>query len=205
MRIGKSEKTLLSLMLNHPNLEESALQILLQLSTGKKQRLPRLLSTLREKNLVEKNRLATTSKGNAVIALPEDHIDKEITGEIELVNRSFKLGKGAKVFLYILAKIDRASLQFLATGSKETIKNTFAVLKRLEESHLVYGYASKIPYRNARGRRYRPKYYGITKLGRLLVQVKFDKLSEFGKIDKLLENTENALVGMKESFRSTKT
>lgn len=205
MRIGKSEKILLSLMFNHPNLEESALQILLQLATGKKQRLSRLLSTLREKNLIEKNRLVTTSKDNAVITLSEVQMDKEITDEIELVHHSFKLGKRARVILYILVKIDRASLQFLATCSEETIKNTFAVLKRLEESHLVYGYASKIPYRNVRGRRYRPKYYGITKLGRLLVQVKFNKPSDFGKIDELLENTENTLVGMKESFRSTKT
>ncbi|MGH9923626.1 MAG: hypothetical protein ACRD38_12835, partial [Nitrososphaerales archaeon] len=101
-----------------------------------------------------------------------------------------RLGTKEKILLYILTKIDHAALQFLAMLTGEHTKNISAVLNRLEDNGLVYGYKNMIAFTNARGRHYRPKYYRITDLGKIVSSA---TRSEIGKMatatDAILEDT----------------
>lgn len=160
------------------------IKIILQTETGEDIRIDRVITSLSKKGLIKTEPLKINDSIN-LPTLPKISFDPDTVKNFEMVSK-MKLGKSSKLFLYILSKIDHASLQFLSATAKTNQKNTFAILQRLEYWGLVSGYSSRIMHFNSYGRRYNPKFYHITNLGRLTSQLK-NKNNQFSEIDSMLD------------------
>jgi predicted transcriptional regulator len=132
-------------------------------------------------------------------------IDDSVLSDINNLDEFIKLGKSAKAILYILLQIKKSSLQFLADLLDKSTRNVYAILQRLEEKDLVYSYNSKIYHLNTRGRRFSPKYYVITDLGKIVAKIKPGNTDEQKKINTLLEKTKTEMESMHKIFNTTKT
>jgi len=191
MKIGKVERLVL-LLLNKNSMNTSALSTILRakgyVKTGLSVR--RAVKSLRLKGLIDHANKLTCDGTNQITSMK--NVQSVNIGELDLnvLGDRFKLGTKEKILLYILTKIDHASLQFLAMMTKEHAKNISAVLNRLEDNGLVYGYKNMITFTDARGRRYRPKYYRITNLGTLVSSANRSEINDMvSAIDTLLEDT----------------
>ncbi len=191
MKIGKVERLVL-LLLKQNSMSTNALSIILR-AEGYVKTAPsvrRAVQTLRLKGLIDlSNKL--THDGMKYVKLMKDNVVNANTKELDAkIIDGLKLGMKEKVLLYILTKTDHAALQFLSTIMKEPVKNTSAVLNRLEDNGLVYGYRNMIAFADSRGRRYRPKYYRITNTGKMISSATRTEISKIiGRIDGMLEDT----------------
>ncbi|CDI05659.1 hypothetical protein [Candidatus Nitrosotenuis uzonensis] len=200
MRIGNNELVIIALLQKYPRLNESEIQYLFTSVTGKKIRVKKILQSLRIKDVVDKNfnlDLAAVEK----YSLPEINIESETLLNLQQIDENFKMGSDAKATLYILSKINKASLQFLANFFHKPIPNTYAILERLEEKNLVYGYHSRIKHVNSMGKGFRPKYYTITDLGRTICKIKADDSINKSEIDQMLNVTHTEIEAMKADFK----
>ncbi len=202
MRIGNDEKIVFSLLKKYPYLNDANLQMLFAIITNKKRDTSKIMQSLRIKDLIDEKNKPTQSSTTNDLTL-EIKIDKEILDNLQNLDEFIKLGKTAKSILYILSKIKKSSLQFLTEFLDESARNTYAILQRLEEKSLVYSYNSKIYHLNTRGRRFSPKYYVITDLGKVVARIKTDKVNH-DQLDKLLQSTQNEIGMMHKVFKNTK-
>lgn len=188
MKIGKVEKLVL-LLLKKYNMSANALSIILRatghIRTGPSVR--RAVQTLRMKGLIDNSNKLTPTGARFVRQIDDL---AELNGIDPKIIDRLKVGVKGKALLYILTKIDHAALQFLSAVMKEPVKNISAVLNRLEDNGLVYGYRNMMAFTDSKGRRYRPKYYRITDAGKMVSSA---TSSEIGKmknvIDEMLEYT----------------
>lgn len=205
MRIGNDEKTVYSLLTSYPGLSRDNLQVLFTFVSNKKRDTGKIIQSLQLKGLVDKSNHTLKSKPIEDEDLLVDvKIDHEILDNIDNLSEFAKLGKPAKMILYILAQIKKSSLQFLADTLGQSTHNTYAVLQRLEEKNLVYSYNSKIYHLNTRGRRFNPKYYVITDLGKIAAKIKANNI-DLRQIDALLEKTKAEIEYMHRVFNTAKT
>jgi len=192
MKIGKVERLVLLLLKQH-SMNTGALSTILRAKGHVKTALSvrRAIKTLRLKGLIDNSNKLTRDGTRHIKSINNNHASVNISElDVNVLGKKFKLGTKGKMLLYILTKIDHASLQFLAMITKEQAKNISAVLNRLEDNGLVYGYNSMITFTNTHGRRYRPKYYRITGLGALVSSATRSEISNMtNAIDTLLENT----------------
>jgi len=192
MKIGKVERLVL-LLLKQYSMNSGAVSTILRakghVNTGLSVR--RAIKALRRKGLIDHSNKLTRDGTRHIMSIKSNDASVNISDiDVNVLGNKLKLGTKAKILLYILTKIDHAALQFLTMISGEHTKNISAVLNRLEDNGLVYGYKNMIAFTNARGRHYRPKYYRITDLGKLVSSA---TRSEIGKmssaIDAILEDT----------------
>jgi DNA-binding MarR family transcriptional regulator len=192
MKIGKVERLVLFLLQKHSMSTGAISNIMLAngfARTGPSVR--RAVKSLRRKGLVD-NLNKLTQEGSLYIkGRDSDHIHINIDDlDINRLGNELKVGTKGKMLLYILSKIDHASLQFLTAMMKESAKNVSAVLSRLEYDGLVYGYRNMMAFKNVRGRRYRPKYYRITNLGIIVASVARAQIRKSVEaVDSMLEDT----------------
>lgn len=192
MKIGKVERLVL-LLLKQQNMNTGALSTILRAKGHVRIGLSvrRAVKTLRRKGLLDHSNKLTRNGTRHIMSIKNHDVGVSISDiDVNVLGNNLKLGTKAKILLYVLTKIDHAALQFLTMITGERTKNTSAVLSRLEDNGLVYGYKNMIAFTNARGRHYRPKYYRITDLGKLVSSA---TRSEIGKltdaIDAILEDT----------------
>lgn len=203
MRIGNDEKIVFSLLKKYPALTEKNLQLLFLFLTNKKRDTSKILQSIRLKGMIDdKNQVITESAQDIFVDI---RIENEILDNLQNLEEFIKLGKTAKSILFILSKIKKSSLQFLANSLNESTRNIYAVLKRLEEKNLVYSYNSKIYHLNSRGRRFNPRYYVITDLGKIIARIKTDNKVDQQQIGKLLEKTQSEIESMHKTFNTTNT
>ena len=137
MKIGKVERLVL-LLPKQNSMNTSALSTILRakgyIKTGLSVR--RAIKSLRLKGLINHaNKL--TRDGTRHIKSIKNNVHTSVNvGKLNLnvLDDKLKLGTKEKILLYILTKIDHASLQFLAMMTKEHAKNISAVLNRLEDN-----------------------------------------------------------------------
>lgn len=192
MKIGKVERCVL-LLLNQHSVNASVLSIILRAQNHRKTgpSVRRAIKTLKLKGLLDHSNKLTHLGAKYLASIKNEGADV-VAGELDfdVMGDGLKLGMREKILLYVLSKIEHASLQFLAMVTKQNSKNVSAVLNRLEKNGLVYGYRSMITFTNIRGRRYRPKYYRITGLGMMVSAAIRRELSDkAGVMDELLEDT----------------
>lgn len=205
MRIGNDEKTVYTLLTSYPGMSRNNLQVLFTFVSNKKRDTSKIIHSLQLKGLVDKSNHTLKSKQIKDKDLLIDiKIDDEILINIDSLAEFTKFGKQAKMLLYILSQIKKSSLQFLADTLGQSTHNTYAVLQRLEEKNLVYSYNSKIYHLNTRGRRFNPKYYVITDLGKIVAKIKVRNI-DVKQIDTLLEKTKTEIESMHRIFNTTKT
>lgn len=203
MRIGNDEKIVFSLLKKYPTLTEKNLQLLFLFLTNKKRDTSKILQSIRLKGMIDnKNQVITESAQDIFVDI---RIENEILDNLQNLEEFIKLGKTAKSILFILSKIKKSSLQFLANSLNESTRNIYAVLKRLEEKNLVYSYNSKIYHLNSRGRRFNPRYYVITDLGKIIARIKTDNKVDKQQIEKLLEKTQSEIESMHKTFNTVNT
>jgi DNA-binding MarR family transcriptional regulator len=201
MRIGNDEKLVYSLLTKYPGLSRNNLQVLFTFVSNKKRDTGKIIQSLQLKRLVDKsNHTLKSTSIKTENLLVDIIIDDEILRNIDNLSEFAKLGKPAKMILYILAQIKKSSLQFLADTLGQSTHNTYAVLKRLEEKNLVYSYNSKIYHLNTRGRRFNPKYYVATDLGKIVAKIKANSM-DLKQIDTMLESTKAEIESMHRVFR----
>ncbi|TBR26047.1 MAG: hypothetical protein EPO63_00760 [Candidatus Nitrosotenuis sp.] len=203
MRIGNDERIILSLLKKHPKLTEKNLQMLYLFLTNKKRDTSKILQSVRIKGLIDKENQVISKDVQDVFV--DIQIEKEILDNLQNLEELIKLGKTAKSILFILSKIKKSSLQFLATSLNESTRNVYSILQRLEEKNLIYSYNSKIYHLNSRGRRFNPRYYVITDLGKLTARIKTDDKVDLQQIEKLLEQTQSEIESMHKTFNTANT
>ncbi|MEM3064553.1 MAG: hypothetical protein QW177_04185 [Candidatus Nitrosotenuis sp.] len=201
MRFGNNELIVMAILKEHPNLNETNLQYLFTSVTGKKIRVKKILQSLRIKDAIDK-KLKIDTKVLQTQAIPDIQIEQEMLVNLEQIDEQFKMGSDAKAALYILSKTNKASLQFLANFFHKPIRNMYAILERLEEKNLVYGYHSRIKHVNSGGKGFRPKYYTITDLGKTMCRIKADSSINKEEIDRMLDVTHKEIEAMKMNFNS---
>ncbi len=200
MRIGNDERIVLSLLKKYPMLTEKNIQLLFLFITNKKRDTSKILQAVRIKGLVdEENKIDESAQGITV----DIQIEPEILNSLHDLEEFVKLGKNAKSILFILSKIKKSSLQFLVDTLNESPRNIYAVMQRLEEKNLVYSYNSKIYHLNSRGRRFNPRYYVITDLGKIIARIKTDGKVDQQQLKKILEKTQSEIKTMHKMFSST--
>lgn len=192
MKIGKVERLVL-LLLKQNSMSTNTLSIILR-AEGYVKTAPsvrRAVQTLRLKGLIDRSNKLTHDGMKYVKRMKDNEVVNANTSELDVkIIDGLKLGMKEKVLLYILTKIDHAALQFLSTIMKEPAKNISAVLNRLEDNGLVYGYRNMIAFTDSRGRRYRPKYYRITNAGKMISSATRTEIYKIiGRIDGMLEDT----------------
>ena len=193
MKIGRIERLVL-LLLKQNSMNTSALSTILRAKGYVKTTLSvrRAIKNLRTKGLIDHSNKLTKNGIRHIKSMRNNGHTSVNIGELDVnvLGNKLKLGTKEKILLYILTKIDHASLQFLTMITKEDAKNIASVLSRLEDNELVYGYKNMIAFTNARGRRYRPKYYRITSLGIIVSSAIRSEISNMtSAIDALLEDT----------------
>lgn len=190
MKIGKVERLVL-LVLKQNSISTNALSVLLRAS-GRVKTAPsvrRAVQTLRSKGFIDHSNKLTYDGMKYVKHMKGDNVVNTSELDVKIVD-GLKLGTKEKILLYILTKIDHAALQFLSTIMSEPAKNISAVLNRLEDNGLVYGYRNMIAFTDSRGRRYRPKYYRITNTGRMISSATRSEISKMiSMVDGMLEDT----------------
>jgi DNA-binding PadR family transcriptional regulator len=192
MKIGKVERLAL-LLLKQQNMNAGAIATILRakgiVKTGLSAR--RAIKTLQRKGFIDdSNKLTQKGSRYTKSVTNSDNVGVNVGDlDVSVLGKNLKLGTKAKILLYILAKIDHASLQFLMMITTEHTKNISAVLTRLEYNGLVYGYRNMLKFSNVRGRRYRPKYYRITSLGRIVSLATRAEIKNAKAIDAVLEDT----------------
>ncbi|MBI5378288.1 MAG: hypothetical protein HZA82_06660 [Thaumarchaeota archaeon] len=202
MRIGNDERIILSLLKKYPTLTEKNIQLLFLFMTNKKRDTSKILQSVRIKGLIdEENQVIDESIQDILVDI---QIEVEILDNLQNLEEFVKLGKTAKSILFILTKIKKSSLQFLANSLNESPRNIYAVMQRLEEKNLIYSYNSKIYHLNSRGRRFNPRYYVITDLGKITARIKTDDRVDQQQIKRILEKTQNEIETMHKAF-STNT
>ncbi|MDO8509826.1 MAG: hypothetical protein Q7S24_01655, partial [bacterium] len=70
---------------------------------------------------------------------------------------------------------------------KESVKNIYAILQRLEEKNFVTSYHSRIRHVDVNGRKYNPKYYLLADLGKTWMLVYGSEKLDVNNINKALE------------------
>lgn len=203
MKIGNDEKIVFSLLAQYPGLTKTNLQLLFAFVTNKKRDSGKIVQSLKIKGLINEKNLPVKNQARENLMV-DIKIDKEILDNIHNLDDLIKFGKPAKSILYVLSQIKKSSLQFLADLMDESTKNTYAILQRLEEKNLVYSYNSKIYHLNARGRRFSPKYYMITDLGKIVAKIKANNTVNQHQIDALLEKTKGEVESMHKIFNAAK-
>ncbi len=203
MKIGNDEKIVFSLLAKHPGLTKTNLQLLFAFVTNKKRDSGKIVQSLKIKGLINEKNLPVDHQARENLMM-DIKIDKEILDNIHNLDDFIKLGKPAKSILYVLSQIKKSSLQFLADLMGESTRNTYAVLQRLEEKSLVYSYNSKIYHLNTRGRRFSPKYYLITDLGKIVAKIKAENTIDRKKIDTFLQRTNGEIESMHKVFGAAK-
>ncbi|MGQ0772005.1 MAG: hypothetical protein ACT4NT_04460 [Nitrososphaerota archaeon] len=178
------------------------LQLLFGFVTNKKRDAGKIIQSLKIKGILDEMNLP--NKNMLKENMMDIKVDKEILDNINSLEEFAKLGKPAKSILYVLAQIKKSSLRFLADLMDESARNTYAVLQRLEEKNLVYSYNSKIYHLNVRGRRFSPRYYVITDLGKIVAKIKADVTIDQKKIDALLQKTNGEIESMHRVFSAAK-
>jgi hypothetical protein len=200
MKLGRVEKLVL-ILLKHKKMDTTTLSKFLRIHgyfrTDRSVR--RAVHSLRRKGCLDTlNRL--TGKGRKLtgtINMIDTNLDIGKLDAMPPLNMRMRLGIREKTFLYILSKIDRAAVQFLATVSGESPKYTSEILRKLELKELVYGHNSVVLFTNAKGKRYRPRYYGITEYGKLLSSIVADDVKtrqEAMHIDRMLEEMKSKIL-----------
>ncbi len=203
MRIGNDERIILSLLKKYPTLTAKNIQLLFLVMTNKKRDTSKILQSVRIKGLIDKENQVISKDVQDVFV--DIQIEKEILDNLQNLEELIKLGKTAKSILFILSKIKKSSLQFLATSLNESTRNVYSILQRLEEKNLIYSYNSKIYHLNSRGRRFSPRYYVITDLGKLTARIKTDDKVDLQQIEKLLEQTQSEIESMHKTFNTANT
>lgn len=204
MRIGNDEKIVFSLLKKYPTLTENNLQLLFVYLTNKKRDTSKILQSIKNKELIDKKNQVIRNHVLGQDIFIDIKIEKGVLDNLQ--NLEFiKLGKTAKSILFILSKIKKSSLQFLAHSLNESTRNVYAVLQRLEEKNLVYSYSSKIYHLNSQRRRFSPKYYIITDLGNVVARIKTDDKVDQQQIGKILEKTQSEIESMHRIFNTTNT
>jgi DNA-binding PadR family transcriptional regulator len=190
MKIGKVERLVL-LVLKQNSTSTNALSVLLRAS-GRVKTAPsvrRAVQTLRSKGFIDHSNKLTHDGMKYVKHMKGDNVVNTNELDVKIVD-GLKLGTKEKILLYILTKIDHAALQFLSTIMREPVKNISAVLNRLEDNGLVYGYRNMITFTDSKGRRYRPKYYRITNTGKMISSATRSEISKMiSMVDGMLEDT----------------
>ncbi|WP_042687612.1 hypothetical protein [Candidatus Nitrosotenuis chungbukensis] len=198
MRIGNDERIVLSLLKKYPTLTEKNLQLLYLFFTNKKRDTSKILQSVRIKGLIDDENQVVAKETQGILV--DIQIEEEILDNLQNLEEFIKLGKTAKSVLFILSKIKKSSLQFLADTLNESPRNIYAVMQRLEEKSLIYSYNSKIYHLNSRGRRFNPRYYVITDLGKITARIKTDDKVDQQQIKKILEKTQNEIETMHKAF-----
>lgn len=191
MRIGNNEKTIISLMKKYKKYDEKELYILFLYATQKKARVDVILHSLRIKGILNKKNKPDFSFIDN-IGLQHIVIPKEILEHLEYLTHTIKIGKLAKSILYVLLKTEKCSLQFISLLFKESTKNTYAILQRLEEKNFVTSYHSRIRHVDTNGRKYNPKYYLLTDLGKTWLLVYGNEKTDVNNINSVLDKLDSA-------------
>ncbi|MEX2192255.1 MAG: hypothetical protein WD717_02590 [Nitrosarchaeum sp.] len=186
MRIGNNEKTVLSLMKKYKKYDERELHILFLYAAQKKARVDVILHSLRIKGILNKKNRPDFSFIEDT-ELPDIAVPKEILDNLEHLARTIKIGNLAKSILYVLFKTEKCSLQLISMLFKEPVKNTYAILQRLEEKNFVTSYHSRIKHVDVNGRKYNPKYYLLTDLGKTWMLVYGNEELDVNNINTALE------------------
>lgn len=192
MRIGDNEKIILSLMKKYKKYNERELHLLFLSATQKKARVDVILHSLRVKGILNNNINKPDFSIIDNIELQDIMIPKEVLENLEHLVHPIKMGNLAKSILYLILKTEKCSLQFLSMFFKESTNNTYAILQRLEEKNFVTSYHSRIRHVDANGRKYNPKYYILTELGKTWLLVHRNEKLDISNIHKTLKKLDNA-------------
>lgn len=204
MRIGSDEITVFSLLSKYPFLTQRNLQLLFVIVTNKKRDTCKIVASLKNKGLLDAKNAPIHNQATDMIKKSDIIVDDAIIENLSNIDDLIKLGKNAKYILYVLSQVKKTSLQFLADILGDSPRNIYAILQRLEEKNMVYSFNSKIYHLNSRGRRFNPKYYVITDLGKILAKIKVDDTVDHGKIDALLERANGEMESMHKIFDTAK-
>ncbi|MFB5608749.1 MAG: hypothetical protein ACE5Q5_00810 [Nitrosarchaeum sp.] len=187
MRIGNNEKIILSLMKKYKKYDEKELHILFLYATQKKARVDVIFHSMKVKGIIHEKTNKPYFSLLEGIELPNTIIPREILENLENLMPIIKMGNLAKSVLYVLFKTEKCSLQFISLFFKESVKNIYAIMQRLEEKNFVTSYHSRIKHVDVNGRKYNPKYYLLTDLGKIWLLVSDKKKLDVNYIDKALE------------------
>ncbi|MBS3923166.1 MAG: hypothetical protein KGZ37_08490 [Nitrosarchaeum sp.] len=190
MRIGNNEKIVLSLMKKYKKYDEKELHILFLYATQKKARVDIILHSLRIKGILNKKNKPDFFLIED-IELPSTSIPKEVLDNLGRLTHTIKIGSLAKSVLYVLLKTEKCSLQLISMLFKEPVKNIYSILQRLEEKNFVISYHSRIKHVDGNGRKYNPKYYLLTDLGKTWLLVYGNEDLDINNINKTLEKLDN--------------
>lgn len=192
MRLGENERIILSLQKKYPELTNKESQFLFTFLTHKKTRIDLIIHSLKIKGFLKKDGSLIKSSVNN-LDLPDVNIQRNILENIRHLDDSIKLGNLAKSILYVISKTEKCSLQFLNAFFNKPVKNVYAILQRLEQKRMVFSFNSRIKHVDAKGRRYNPKYYVITDLGRTWLEIFIVHVMDVKKIDDSLSRFESEI------------
>lgn len=205
MKVGSNERIILSILKQYPSISDSQLKFVFQHVSHKRIKFHQTMRRLRGKKLVDRKRnKIIASNFSLPQSVTDDYVARLLSDvTIESSVPHLRLGGKEKKILVILSKVEKMSFQFLSSILDEKPENIFPVIKRLEEKGLVVGYESPIRHKNARGRWFRPKNYGLTDSGKYASATKLGGFNLDPKLNKVLSHTSNDLEQLKTAFYGT--
>ncbi|QLH07295.1 hypothetical protein [Nitrosopumilus ureiphilus] len=193
MKLGNNEKIVLAILKKYPNIDEKQLGGLFSIVSKKSGRIDTITHSLKIKGfMTDSDYFSVNKQVIKNIDLPEIIINKEQVRDLKHIDE-IKLGKLGKSIIYILERTEKSSLQFLSTFFQKPTKNIYAIMQRLDEKNIVISYNSRIRRFNSAGRKYHPKYYILTDIGKLWLEINENRIENKDQIDTLLRKPEEEI------------
>lgn len=193
MKLGNNEKIVLAILKKYSNVDEKQLGGLFSIISKKTGRMDTIIHSLKIKGfLTDSENFCVDKQMIKNLDLPKIFINPEQVKDLKHIE-GVKLGKLGKSIIYVLDKIEKASLQFLSTFFHTSSKNVYAIMQRLEEKNIVISYNSRIRRLNSSGKKYHPKYYILTDIGKLWLEINENKIENKKSIDILLRKPEERI------------
>lgn len=203
MRFGENERILYTLMINYPEVNNKGLELLFYVVTHKRIRMETVIHSLEIKGIIE-SETGKPDKEYDELYLSDISIDPSLVKNLHRLETAIKLGQLAKSVLYLIGQTQNASLQFIIRFFGEKERSIYSILQRLEQRDLIVSYSSRIRHTNSIGRRYRPKYYTLTNLGSLWLQVFEHGIQNKEKINEYLKAPQEEIKDMVLEFKNNK-
>ncbi len=193
MKLGNNERIVLAILKKYPNINEKQLGGVFSIISKKSGRIDTITHSLKIKGFMKDGeRLSLHKQSLKDMDLPEIPINKEQVRNLKHMDE-VKLGKIGKSIIYILKKTEKSSLQFLSAFFQKPTKNIYAIVQRLEEKNIVLSYNSRIRRLNSAGRKYHPKYYVLTDIGKLWLEINENRIENKNQLDTLLRKPEEEI------------
>lgn len=206
MNLGKNEKIFILLKRRYPNLDTNSIRYLMKVILQKNIRIDNILHSLTLKELINPNN-GKLEKIVKDLDIKENIpvFKKEVLNNLKYFEKPIAVGKVGKSIMYLLYKTKKSSLKFIVSFFKMPSANIYAILKRLEEKNLVLSYHSRIKHKNSSGKRFSPKYYSLTSLGNVWLEINGSDITTKDKINEFLKKPQDEIMDLITKFENNKT